>query len=63
MDAVLANAVVFIAVFFGGAAFVWGVAGAAMVEPRDRRSFDTRPQCGRSSRVAHLPDIHVVGER
>lgn len=52
MDAVLPNAVVFIAAFFGGAAFVWGVAGAAMVEPPDHRSFDTRPQCGRSWRVA-----------
>jgi len=59
----LANAVVIIASYFGGAAFVWGIADATMAQPRDLRSFDTRPQGGRSWRLAHLSDIHVVGER
>ena len=34
-----------------------------MAQPRDLRSFDTRPQGGRSWRLAHLSDIHAVGER
>jgi predicted phosphodiesterase len=59
----LANAVVIIASYFGGAAFVWGIADATMAQPRDLPSFDTLPQGGRSWRVAHLSDIHVVGER
>ena len=52
-----------IASYFGGAAFVWGIADATMAQPRDLCSFDTRPQGGRSWRVAHLSDIHTVGER
>ena len=59
----LANATVIIASYFSGAAFIWGIADATMAQPRDLRSFDMRPQGGRSWRVAHLSDIHVVGER
>jgi Calcineurin-like phosphoesterase len=59
----LANAVVIIAGYFGGAALVWGLADATMAQPRDLRSFDTPPKGGRSWRVAHLSDIHAVGER
>ncbi len=59
----LANAVVIIAGYFGGAALVWGLADATMAQPRDLRSFDIPPQGGRSWRVAHLSDIHAVGER
>ena len=50
----LANAVLIIASYFGGAAFVWGIADATMAQPRDLPSFDTLPQGGRSWRVAHL---------
>jgi 3',5'-cyclic AMP phosphodiesterase CpdA len=59
----LANAVVIIASYFGGAAFIWGIADATMAQPRDLHSFDTPPLGGRSWRIAHLSDIHVVGER
>jgi 3',5'-cyclic AMP phosphodiesterase CpdA len=59
----LANAVVIIAGYFGGASLVWGLADATMAQPRDLRSFDPPPQGGRSWRVAHLSDIHAVGER
>jgi hypothetical protein len=54
---------VIIAGYFGGAAFVWGMADATMGQPRDLRSFDAPPRGGRSWRVAHLSDIHTVGER
>jgi hypothetical protein len=56
---VLAHAIVIIASYFGGAAFVWGIADATMAQPRDLPSFDTLPQGGRLWRVAHLSDIHV----
>jgi hypothetical protein len=59
----LANAVVIIATYFGGAAFIWGMADATMAQPHDLCSFDARPQGRRLWRVAHLSDIHVVGER
>jgi hypothetical protein len=59
----LANAIVIVAGYFGVAALVWGLADAIMAQPRDLRSFDTPPKGGRSFRVAHLSDIHTVGER
>ncbi len=59
----LANAVAIIAAYFGGAALVWGVADATMAQPRDLRSFDTAPRGSRTWRVAHLSDLHTVGER
>jgi hypothetical protein len=45
------------------AALAWGVADAAMAQPRDLFSFATCSEGGRTWRVAHLSDIHVVGER
>jgi Calcineurin-like phosphoesterase len=59
----LANAVVIIAGYFAGAAFIWGMADATMTQPRDLCSYDARPRGVRSWRVAHLSDIHTVGER
>ena len=58
-----ANAVVIIGIYFAFAALAWGVADAAMAQPRDLFSFATRSEDGRKWRVAHLSDIHVVGER
>jgi 3',5'-cyclic AMP phosphodiesterase CpdA len=58
-----ANAVVIFGVYFAFAAVAWGVADAAMAQPRDLFSFATCPEGGRKWRVAHLSDIHVVGER
>ena len=58
-----ANAVVIIGIYFAFAALAWGVADAAMVQPRDLFSFATCSGECRRWRVAHLSDIHVVGER
>jgi hypothetical protein len=58
-----ANAVVVMGVYFAFAALTWGVADAAMAQPRDLFSFATCSEDGRKWRVAHLSDIHVVGER
>ena len=59
----LANSVVLIAGYLAVAALVWAVADATMGQPRDLDEFDQRPDNGRTWRIAHLSDIHVVGER
>ena len=58
-----ANAVVIIGGYFAFAALAWGVADAAMAQPRDLSSFATSSKGDRKWRVVHLSDIHVVGER
>jgi hypothetical protein len=60
---VLANAVVLLAVYLAGASLVWGLADGTMEQPRDLEAFDTVPPEARRWRIAHLSDIHVVGER
>lgn len=57
----LANAVVLSIAYLAAASLVWGIADAAMDRPRDLSVFDP-PQPG-GWRVAHLSDLHVVGER
>jgi predicted MPP superfamily phosphohydrolase len=59
----LANAVVIVGAYFAFAALVWGVADAAMAQPADLSSFAACSEGSRTWRVAHLSDIHVVGER
>jgi 3',5'-cyclic AMP phosphodiesterase CpdA len=58
----LANAVVVISAYFAGASLVWGLADASMEQPVDIARFDTVPG-GSMWRVAHLSDIHQVGEQ
>jgi hypothetical protein len=59
----LANSVVLVSAYVAAAALVWAVADATMDPPHDLEAFDTRPDEGRTWRIAHLSDIHVVGER
>jgi len=59
----LANTVVLVAGYLAAAALIWGIADATMAQPRDLEHFDERPADGRTWRVAHLSDLHVVGER
>ena len=59
----LANSIVVITAYFAVAALIWGFADATMAQPRGLKTFHTGPVKGRSWRVAHLSDIHVVGER
>lgn len=59
----LANAVVLMSAYLAAASLTWGIADATMDEPRDLLAFD-RPSLGsRTWRVAHVSDLHVVGER
>jgi Calcineurin-like phosphoesterase len=59
----LANSVVLVSAYVAVAALVWAVADAAMGAPRNLEAFDETPREGRSWRIAHLSDLHVVGER
>ncbi|NIX75627.1 metallophosphoesterase [Microvirga sp. c23x22] len=59
----LANAVVVVGSYSALAALLWGVADATMRQPRDAARFDHPPPGRRTWRVAHLSDLHAVGER
>jgi hypothetical protein len=58
----LANAVVIMSAYLAAASLVWGFADASMDQPLDLDAFDAAPG-GRVWRVAHLSDLHIVGER
>ncbi|SED88237.1 Calcineurin-like phosphoesterase [Beijerinckia sp. 28-YEA-48] len=58
-----ANAVVVMSLYLALASLLWGIADGFMDQPRDLESFDTAPSAARRWRVAHLSDVHVVGER
>src|SRR5262245_9359349 len=58
----LANATVLLGAYLAAAALMWGFADASMSQPRDLLAFDPPPG-GQTWRVAHLSDLHVVGER
>jgi hypothetical protein len=59
---ILANAIVVISVYLAIASLFWGLADARMDHPIDLRTFDTA--FGDSTwRIAHLSDIHFVGEQ
>ena len=59
----LANAVVIMSAYLAAASLVWGFADASTDQPLDLEGFDAAPSDGRVWRVAHLSDIHIVGER
>jgi hypothetical protein len=59
----VANSVVLISCYLGVAAVIWGCADAMMPQPRDLDAFFVGNAKGRTWRVAHLSDIHTVGER
>jgi hypothetical protein len=59
----LANAVVLLSAYLAAASLVWGFADASMPQPVDLAAFDTASSQGRCWRVAHLSDLHVIGEQ
>ncbi|WP_246529459.1 metallophosphoesterase family protein [Microvirga zambiensis] len=60
---VLANAVVIVGCYVTIAALVWAFADGAMGRPADLMAFDEIRSGTRTWRVAHLSDLHMVGER
>lgn len=59
----LANAVALMSLYLALASLLWGMADGLMDQPRDLGGFDSAPPSARRWRVAHLSDVHVVGER
>ena len=59
----LANAIVIMTAYLAAASLVWGFADASMDQPLDLEGFDAPSAGDRVWRVAHLSDIHIVGER
>ncbi len=59
----LANSVVLVSAYLAVAAIVWGIADASMAQPHPLDKFQSPPDPGRRWRIAHLSDIHMVGER
>ncbi len=58
----LSNAIVVVCTYLAAAALVWGFADALMDQPINLSAYDA--VSGRPAwRVAHLSDIHLVGER
>jgi hypothetical protein len=58
----LANAIVVVCTYFAAAALVWGFADALMDQPINLGAYDTASG-GPTWRIAHLSDIHLVGDR
>jgi 3',5'-cyclic AMP phosphodiesterase CpdA len=59
----LANAAVLVATYSTVVALVWGIADGTMDQPRDLKGFDLPVEGQRRWRIAHVSDVHVVGER
>jgi hypothetical protein len=58
----LANAIVVVCAYLAAAALVWGFADALMDQPINLGAYDIGGG-GPTWRIAHLSDIHLVGER
>jgi hypothetical protein len=54
---------VLLSAYLAAASLVWGFADATMPQPIDLAAFDTAASESRRWRVAHLSDIHVIGEQ
>jgi hypothetical protein len=59
----LANSIVLVAAYLAVASLVWAFADATMPRLRDIGQFPANSRDDRTWRIAHLSDIHVVGER
>src|SRR5215475_9140836 len=61
--ATLANSVVIVSGYLAVVALAWGIMDATIAQPRDLGGYFVPPAAGRRWRIAHLSDIHMVGER
>ena len=59
----ITNSIVVVSAYLAVAALVWAFADATMPQPLDFGPFPANSVTGRTWRVAHLSDIHVIGER
>jgi hypothetical protein len=63
VKAALANSIAIVAAYVAVAVLVWSAADATMPATRDLDDFAAPAADDRTWRVAHLSDIHAVGER
>lgn len=63
IPAVMANSLVLVAGYVAAAALFWGIADATIPSPHDLDTPHRPPPGGRQWRIAHLSDLHTVGER
>ncbi len=59
----IANTIVVMSTYLAVAALIWGIADATADQPLDLSGPPAPPPGARVFRVAHLSDVHVVGER
>lgn len=59
----VANAILVMSAYLAAAALIWGFVEAAADQPLDIEAFDAPAEGARVWRIAHLSDVHVVGER
>jgi 3',5'-cyclic AMP phosphodiesterase CpdA len=59
----IANTIVVMSAYLAVAALIWGYADATADQPLDLAPPQAPPPGSRVFRVAHLSDVHVVGER
>jgi hypothetical protein len=59
----LANAIVLVSGYMAIATLIWGFADASMEQPVELAAFDLAATGGSTWRIAHLSDLHAVGER
>jgi Calcineurin-like phosphoesterase len=58
-----ANAVAVVGTYLAAASLAWSISDATMDQPMQLVTFEDSNDGGRIFRVAHLSDVHVVGER
>ena len=59
----VANSLVLVSAYVAAASLVWGIADACTAQPHSLDKFQSPADQGRTWRIAHLSDLHTVGER
>jgi predicted MPP superfamily phosphohydrolase len=59
----LANSAVLVSAYLAAASLFWGISDATMAQPHTIDEFQSPSDQARTWRIAHLSDIHVIGER
>jgi 3',5'-cyclic AMP phosphodiesterase CpdA len=59
----IANGIVLVSAYTAIATLIWGFADGGMEQPVGLATFDLAPPGACTWRIAHLSDLHVVGER
>jgi hypothetical protein len=58
----LANAIAIGGVYLAAASLLWAIADATMHQPHELKIAGAALHRGKTSRIAHLSDLHIVGE-